>query len=224
MSKLSDARGVRRVTAAIGLVGFSVLLVVQDVADSSAGAGFYDTAVAHPSQMTVSALILLVSAILTVPAIGAIIHQARDRGATLAHLGALFTLLGAMGHMGLTTVELVMRSLAGGDPAQMRAFEDRLNADPPIMLFFVLLSSFGIGLTLLAWAAWRAGLIGWWGPALITTVAVAHMVLPEDLPAVVSLVALSAIAVVFGWLGIRTLRLSNADWEGAAAVPARVSV
>jgi hypothetical protein len=215
MSVFSDSRRVRRVASGLSLVGFSTLLVVQGPLDATEDAGFYDAAMRHPGSMTASALILLASAALNVPAIGAIIHQARDRGSLLAQLGGLFTLLGALGHMGLATVYLVMRSLAGGDPAQMRAFEDRLNSDPALVVFFVLLTSFGVGLALLAWAAWRAGLIGWWGPVLITAVVILHNVLPDDPPAVVQLGAVGAIAVVFGWLGIRTLRLSDTDWDPA---------
>lgn len=215
MSAFSDARRLRRIVAGLGLLGFGLLLVAQDPLDPTDGAGFYDAAVGRPGLMTASALTLLASAVLTVPAIGGIIHQARDRGSLLAHLGGLFTLLGALGHMGLATVYLVMRSLAGGDPAQMRAFEDRLNADAALVVFFILLTSFGIGMALLVWAAWRAGLIGWWAAALITVVVLVHNVLPDDPPAAVGLAMLGAIAVVFGRLGVRTLRLSDTDWDPA---------
>jgi hypothetical protein len=213
MSVFSDPRRVRRVTSGLGLIGFSALLVVQGPLDPAGDAGFYETSVGHPGLMTASALVLLASAVFNVPAIGAIIHQARDRGSLLAHLGGLFALLGALGHVGLATVGLIMRSMAGGDPAQMRGFEDRLDGDPALLVFTVLLTSFGVGLALLAWAAWRAGLIGWWAPALITAAVLAHNVLPDDPPAAFSFTAIGAIAVVFGWLGIRTLRLSDTDWD-----------
>ncbi|MEU7830054.1 MULTISPECIES: hypothetical protein [unclassified Nonomuraea] len=219
MSAFSDARRLRRIAAGLSLIGLGTLLVAQDPLDPTGGTGFYGAAVGRPGLMTASALTLLASAVLTVPAIGGIVHQARDRGSLLAHLGGLCTLLGALGHMGLATVYLVMRSLAGGDPAQMRAFEDRLNADPALVTFFVLLTSFGIGIALLTWAAWRAGLIGWWAPALITAVVIVHNVLPDDPPAAVELAALGAIAVVFGRLGVRTLRLSDTDWD-VTATPA----
>jgi hypothetical protein len=208
---MSHTRRIRRVTAGIGLLGFCAVLVPQDLLDP-AGNTFYDAAMSSPELLGVSALALLVSALLTVPAICGILHQARDCGATLAHLGALFTLLGAMGHMGLASIGLITRSLAGGDPAQMRAFEERLNADPALAIPFVLLTSFGIGITLLAFAAWRAGLIGWWGPAIVTAVVVAHTVLPDGQPPVITLTALTLIAIVFGRLGIRTLALSDNDW------------
>lgn len=213
-----DSRRPRRVAAGLGLLGFGLTLVAQDPLDPTAP-GFYAAAVSSPGLLAASALILVASAALTVPAICAIIHQARDRGALLAFLGGSLTLLGALGHAALGTVCLVMRSLAGGEPAQMRAFEERLDADPAVVLVFVLLVSFGPGLALLAFAAWRAGLIGWWGPAAVTAVAVLHAVLPDDPPRAVSLAGLAVIAVVFGRLGVRTLALTDEDWD-----PSRVGV
>ena len=101
---------------------------------------------------------------------------------------------------------LMMRSLAGGDRSQMVAFEDRINADTSLgIIATVMLLSFGVGLALLAWAAWRADLIGWWGPAVVTAVVVAHAVLPDDLPPVIPFTALAALAAVFGRLGVRLL-------------------
>lgn len=214
MSVLSDPRRSSRIAAGVGLIGFSALLPIEDRIDPTSGVSFYDAAVTHPGLLTASALTLLGSAILTVPAITAIIHQASDRGAVLARLGGFFTLLGALGHTALAVVYLMMRSLAGGDPTEMAAFEERLNADIPTgIVAMVLLLSFGIGIALLAWAATRAGLIGWWAPTLVTAVVVAHAALPEDLPPIVPFSALTAIAVVFGLLGLRALVMSDSEWS-----------
>jgi hypothetical protein len=219
MSVLSDPRRSGRLAAGIGLIGFSVLLLAEDRLDPTGGVSFYDAAVAHPGLLTASALTLLGSAVLTVPAIAGIIHQARDRGAVLARLGGFFALLGALGHTALAVLYLAMRSLAGGDPAQMAAFEDRLNADTAIgIVGMVLLGSFGVGISLLAWAAWRAGLIGWWGPAVVTAVVFAHAVLPDDLPPVVPFTALTALAAVFGFLGLRALAMPDGEWSRSPSV------
>ena len=48
-------------------------------------------------------------------------------------------------------------------------------------------------------------MIGWWGPAVVTAVVVAHGVLPDDLPPVIPFTALAALAAVFGRLGVRLL-------------------
>ncbi len=219
MSVLSDPRRSGRLAAGAGLIGFSSLLVVEDRLDPTSGVTFREAAVAHPGALTASAVTLLLSAILTVPAVVGLVHQARDRGAVLTRLGAGFTLLGAMGHMALCVLYLIMRSLAGGDRAQMDAFETRMNADVAVTAVALpLLLSFGIGIALLAWGAWRAGLIGWWGPAAVTAVVVAHDVLPSDVPTVVEVAALGVLAVVFGWLGVRALGMSDEEWVSGSSV------
>ena len=57
----------------------------------------------------------------------------------------------------------------------------------------------------------------------ITAVVVAHIVLPEDLPSAVPAIALGLIAVVFGWLGVRTTRLSDAEWETRFGGPTTIA-
>jgi hypothetical protein len=210
-------RTIDRFTAGIGLIGFSALLLVEDRLDPTSGVSFYEAATTDPGLLTASALALLGSAVLTVPAIMGIVVQARDRGAVLARVGGFFALLGALGHTALAVVYLMMRSLAEGDRAQMVAFEDRINADTSLgIIATTMLLSFGVGLALLAWAAWRAGLIGWWGPAVVTAVVVAHGVLPDDLPPVIPFTALAGLAAVFGWLGVRILATPGARWEPAS--------
>lgn len=221
--RVPPARRVRRVAAGVGLIGFSVLLVPQGIVDPTGSATFREAAEQHPDALYWSALLLLASALLTFPAISGILHQARDRGALIADIGAGFAALGALGHAALGVIYLVMRSLAGGDPAAMAGVEERFTADVPVgVVGLILLVSFGIGITLLAWASWRAGIIGRWGPVLITVVVVAHQVLPE-VPGAVSAIALAVIAVVFGRLGVRALALTDAAWEARGGAPTPVA-
>jgi hypothetical protein len=208
-------RRVRRLTAGIALLGFPAALLVEALVDpSSGGTGetYLAAATDQPGALTAAAVALVVSAALTPPAVAGILHQARDRGAALANAGAVFAVLGALAHMGIATVALVALGLPGGDPAQMIAFVDRMNDRPEVgAVVLPLVLSFGLGVALLAWAAWRAGLVGWWGPALVTAVVVAHTALPEVSPAV-EFAGLTAIAVVFGWLGVQVLRLPDRAW------------
>lgn len=212
--KVPPARRTRRVVTGLSLLGFGALLVPQALVDPS-GPGFHDAAVHHPDALLISGLLLLASALLTFPAIGGILHEARDRGALMADIAALFAGLGALGHAAIGAITLVLRALAGGDPAQMRAVEERFIADVPVgVVGLVLLTSFGIGIALLAWAAWRAGILGLWGPVVVTGVVVAHTVLPGDLPPAVPALALGLVTTVFGWLGVRVVRLSDGAWDG----------
>jgi hypothetical protein len=208
-------RRVRRLAAGLALLGFPAALLVEALVDpSSGGTGptYLAAATDHPGRLTAAAVALVVSAALTPPAAAAILRLARDRGAALATAGAVFAVLGALAHTAIATVALLVLGLPGGDPAQMVAFVDRMNDRPEVgAVVLPLVLSFGLGVALLAWAAWRAGLVGWWGPALVTAVVVAHTALPE-VPAAVELAGLTAIAVVFGWLGVRVLRLPDRAW------------
>jgi hypothetical protein len=50
----------------------------------------------------------------------------------------------------------------------MAAYIDRVNATPVInAVAFPLILCFALAVLTMAWAAWRAGLIGWWGPAVV---------------------------------------------------------
>ena len=74
----------------------------------------------------------------------------------VADIGAGFAALGALGHAALGIIYLIMRSLGDGDATAMIAFEERFNSDVPVgVVGLTLLLSFGIGIALLAWAAWR---------------------------------------------------------------------
>ena len=220
--RIQGIRRIRRITTGLGMIGFTALLIPQGIVDPTDASSFLDAAVRQPVALYVSGLLLLASAVLTFPAICGILHQAWNRGALVAHIGAGFAALGALGHAALGTIYLIMRSLAGGDDSAMRTFEERFNTDVPVgVVGLTLLLSFGIGIALLAWAAWRAGLIGVWGPVAITAVVVAHIVLPDDLPSAVPATALSLIALVFGWLGVRVIRLSDAEWLAQCCAPTK---
>ena len=222
--RVPGVRRIRRIATGLGMIGFTALLIPQGIVDPTDASSFRDAAVSQPVAMYVSGLLLLASALLTFPAICGILHQARDRGALVADIGAVFAALGALGHAALGTIYLIMRSLAGGDATAMRTFEERFNSDVPVgVVGLTLLLSFGIGIALLAWAAWRAGIIGVWGPVVITAVVVSHGVLPEDLPSAVPVTALGLIAVVFGWLGVRTTRLPDAEWEAHSGAPTTIA-
>ena len=59
--------------AGVGLIGFSALLLVEDRLDPTSGVKLYEAATTHPGLLTASALSLLGSAVLTVPAIAGIV-------------------------------------------------------------------------------------------------------------------------------------------------------
>jgi len=220
----TPARRLRRYTCGAALILFPALLVVEgplDPAPGGSGEVMYRAATEHAAALTASAVLLLVSGMLMVPAAAAVLHQARDRGSVLADIGAVLAVLGGFGHAAISVFYLIALGLAGGDRAEMAAYVDRVNESAALgFVAFPLILCFGLGVGVLAWAAWRSGAIGWWGPAVVTAVVVAHLVLPID-SAVIELVGLGALAVVFGWLGVRVLRMTDAEWDGIPSRGAR---
>lgn len=213
----STARRLRRGATGAALVLFPALLVAEvpiDPATNSTGEIMYRAATEHAGVLTASAVLLLVSGILMAPAAAGILHQARDRGAGLANAGAVLAVLGGFGHAALALFYILSLALAGGDPDQMAAYVERLDGEPVLgFVVFPLILSFGLGVLVLAWAAWRSGQIPLWGPAAVSTVVVAHLALPVTVPAV-EVAGLLVLTAVFGWMGIRVLRMTDADWDG----------
>ncbi|UOY02006.1 hypothetical protein [Blastococcus sp. PRF04-17] len=112
-------------------------------------------------------------------------------------------------------VWLTATALPGGNPAEMVAYFDRLTESSltgavwlPLMLFL------GIGLAVLPWAAWRAGAVHWWAPALATVAVVAEFGLPFRSTAS-EVVVFTALAAAYGTIGLRVLRMTDAEWDGA---------
>ncbi len=226
----SIAHRIRRYAAATSLIAFPGLLVVEAVLDpASGGTGevMLTAATNHSGALVACALSLMLSGMLMVPAAGGLLHQARDRGAALTNLAAALGVLGGFGHFAIGMFYLVTLALPGGDQNEMISYIERLNNTPALgAIVFPLILSFALGVVALAWAAWRTGLIGWWGPSGVTAVVILHEALPDSLPSI-EIAGLGVLAVVFGYLGIRMVRLSDAEWGSvpeARSVPAPATV
>lgn len=222
----STTRRIQRYTAAAALAAFPALLVVQapiDPASGGTGEVMYAAASEQAEALLASAALIMVSGLLMVPAVASLVHLARARGAALATLAAVLGVLGGFGHFAIGMFYLVALALPGGDPGQMAAYVDRLNALPALTaIAFPLILCFGFGVVAMSWAAWRIGLLGWWGPILVTAVVLMHQLLPINSTSV-ELGGLAALTAVFGYLGIRIARMSDATWY-PSATSATVSV
>ena len=226
MSSTTTARRLRRVTAGASLIVFPAILVPHALIDPAAGGTgevMFRAASESAGALTASALLLLVSGILMAPAAAGVLHQARDRGAGLANAGSVLAVLGGFGHFGIAMFYIVALSLPGGDRAEMVTYIDRLNESPVLgFVAFPLILCFGLGVLVLPWAAWRAGAVAVWAPLVATAAVLAHLVLPESVLAV-EVAGLVALSVVFGYLGVRVLRMTDAEWDGVRS-PARTDV
>jgi hypothetical protein len=126
--------------------------------------------------------------------------------------------LGGFGHFAIGMFYLVTLALPGGDPGQMAAYVDRLNALPALTaIAFPLILCFGLGVVAMSWAALRIGICGWWGPILVSGVVLMHQLLPTS-STTVETGGLAAITAVFGYLGIRIARMSDTAWNPSATL------
>ena len=223
------SRRLRRLVSGASLILFPAVLIPQallDPAEGGTGEVMYRAATEHSAALTTSAVLLIVSGVLMAPAAAGVLHQARDRGAGLADVGAALAVLGGFGHFGIALYYVVSLSLAGGDEAEMIAYVDRLNASAVLgAVAFPLILCFGLGVAVLAWASWRAGAVGVWAPVVVTAAVVVAQGLPFSNDVTV-LATLAGLVAVFGHLGVRVLRMTDAEWDGvpraARSEPARV--
>ena len=211
------SRRLRRIASGASLILFSAVLVPQaliDPAEGGTGEVMYRAATQHSTALTASAVLLIVSGVLMAPAAAGVLHQARDRGAGLADAGAALAVLGGFGHFGIALYYIVSLALAGGDQAEMIAFIDRLNQSAVLgAVAFPLIACFGLGAALLPWAAWRAGAVGLWAPVVATVAVLIGQALPFRNDVTV-LASLTGLVLVFGSLGVRVLRMTDAEWDG----------
>lgn len=211
---------VRRLTGGLALMLFPALLVWQAIIDptgDSSGAAMWEAATRHRTALFTSAALLILSGILTLPATLAIMRQARDRGAWLADVGGAAAVLGGIGHVGIGFFYVLAGALHGGRQAEMVAYIDRLNGSTALAaMAFPLIACFSIGMFLLPWAAYRAGIVARWSPIVATAAVLLQMGLPPEIPGqdTVTLLTLILLTVVFGQMGVRVLTMRDEAWFG----------
>ena len=215
----ADLAGVRRTLAGIGLVGAAVTGLVSAVIGAEEGtdtsaADLYRIAARSQGALAASAVVFMASAVLMIPALGGMLHQLRRRGAVLGLVGAVFWVLGAFGHLGYATWELMVASVPHtGDRPQMVAYLDRASTVPAILL--PLLLSVVVGMLLLVLALWRADRVPLWVLVLVI-VGIAFEMGAETVgwqSRTVPIVSWACAAVVFGYIGVGVLRTTTGEWR-----------
>ena len=226
MSVLSDPASFRKTMAGLALIGAPAAGFISCLTDSTEslgdkGASLYAVVTAHSGAIWTTGLIFMVSAVLTVPAALGLAHLATRRGAMLAQLGATCMVIGAFGHMGLATWQLMISRAAGpGAPAALTAYLDRTAALTPVLVpLTVLLDA---GLVLLAAALLRARAVPGWAPWSVIVIVAADFVIQftSVTAAWPVTVVWGVLAVSFGFIGYRMLTMTPAVWSAAGLAPA----
>ena len=212
------ARRLRRYTVGGALIAFPLLMAVETTFDPALGGTgevMYRASTQDAGALALSGVLLIVIGVLMTPAALGVLHLARDRGAALADVGTVLAVLAGVRFMGTGFFYLVGSGLAGGDRSEMVAYVERVNSGWVLgVLVLGLAICAHLSVIVLPWAAWRAGLVGLWGPVLATVIVVVHFFLPMEL--VYEFITFGALAAVFGHVGLSILRMTDAEWDGVA--------
>jgi hypothetical protein len=169
-----------------------------DPMNGDAGTTVYDAAVQHPGRLVASAVALLVSAFLIVPAV---------RGLALGRVPTALSILGSMGHAALATLYLVWTQLPEGGRGEMVALVERVNSAGSMMLVGVLVISFALTFLAVTIAMARARIVPVWTVGFVVAGAVAQGATQNaDLP-----VSLLPLALVGGAVAIIVQRCASGD-------------
>lgn len=216
----------RRTMAGIGFIGFPLAGLVAALLDSeegteTPGAELYAIAATHGDTIFASALVFMISAVLTVPAAVAAMHLVRDRGTTLVHMGAVLTVLGGFGHFGLAIWQVMITRIpsASNEPAMVAYLERQQTVMTALLL--PLLIAVPIGVLFLIIALHRGGVVARWFLNATIALFVFDVALNSTELEGSKLgigVVWAGLTMLLGHLGVRVLRMTDAEWSRAATM------
>jgi hypothetical protein len=228
LSFLRDSNKFVRVGTAASLIGSAVLVFVGIAITPWEGdtgtRGEMWQALHHPAQFQIAALFLHFGFLLTGPAVFGLSAITARRAPVLGRLGLLVGTLGVTTLPGLLISDWFMLGLAqslGLDGAV--TVIDSMNY--PAMLVILLPAVFGwfLGIILLGFAAWRAGLVAIWVPGLlIAGFVLAQFVGTSQLIPVLAGTTLSGVAYVCIAVAVLRQRAVEAEAAPSVIVPAAV--
>ncbi|MGJ6967297.1 hypothetical protein ACSDR0_35805 [Streptosporangium sp. G11] len=225
MSVLSSPLGFRRRAAGSCLVVAPLVYIAGIVADPALRQGGDTVGVygRYPEQVSVSASLLHWSWVLLVPGIIGMVHLIRSRGVVFGHIAGGVALLGVVNFSALMLGDFFYSRLERAlPPAQGAMLADEAFADPGATFGFQIPGFLGlIGLFLLGLALAYARQGPWWAPFAMLAGIFSATFFPIG-----TLVGGLLYLAGSGAIGLRMLRMSDAEWAGEEAaqpVPAGAS-
>ncbi|GAA2870961.1 hypothetical protein GCM10010517_31260 [Streptosporangium fragile] len=215
MSVFSDPHMFRRRAAGLCLIAAPLLYIVGVVVDPNLRQGGTDEIVGiygrYPDQVSVSASLLHWSWVLMVPGIIGMVHLIRRRGVVLGHVAGGLALLGVVNFSALMLGDFFYSRLESAlPPAQGAKLAEEALADPGARFAFQIPGFLGLlGLFLLGLALAYAGRAPWWAPFAMLAGIFGTPAFPIG-TVVGGLLYLAGSGVI----GLRMLRMSDAEWAG----------
>jgi hypothetical protein len=177
---------------------------------------------ANADGIHTTALVFMLSAVLTVPTALGIAHLLRGRGSTLGNLGAAALGLGAFAHFGYGVWQLMISRAVGlGDQTNVIVYLDRMSSAVNVLLPG--LFSVDIGIALLAVGLLRARTVPLSVPWLVIAAMVADLgVQFAGITADWPVTALwGVLTVAFGYIGVRVLSMPLDAWSQTTTTATR---
>jgi hypothetical protein len=196
----------RRAVASVCLVASPVLHLVSyflwPAGSEGSDATQIATAAASPGAMTAAALVEALGWVVLLPALAVLWNEFRGRGSTLVTIGVWGSVLGVLGFVSSSVLNLVTVALAGTSSG-LESFT-AVKESGTIVLVVVLPILLGlVALVVLLAGLSRAGVAGWWLPAAGAVSVVLDQVTSESGNAVVLWAAFLPMAVALGAVGVR---------------------
>ncbi|GAA5042780.1 hypothetical protein HNP84_002100 [Thermocatellispora tengchongensis] len=211
----SDPNRLRRLAAGGCLIAAPVLYVAGVIADPALRLGEAGENVGvygqNLEQVSLSAAVLHWSWVLLVPGIVGMIHLVRRRAVVLGHVAGALALLGVVNFSALMLGDFFYARLEHDlPPATGAALADRAMADPGAAFGFQIPGFAGLaGLLLLGLVLAYARQVPWWAPfAMLAGVFTAPVFWVGTL--IGGLLYLAGSGVI----GLRMIRMSDAEWSG----------
>jgi hypothetical protein len=221
-----DTANFRRTLAGICLITqpflnlISVAISPQQSTDTSEQLAMIG---ANPTRFLISSLLDLLWLVLLIPAVLGLLHLLRARGALLGHIGCGFVLAGAVGaaaYRGINLAQLQVAQSALDQGQVLAAFGQASLGSVVVML----ISAIGliVGYALLAVGLWRTRAAPRGASALIVAFLVVDIFgLTAGGNKGVLLVAHTLLLVGLGWIGVRMLAMSDAQWRAEVGTQVR---
>jgi hypothetical protein len=175
------------------------------------------TAAAHPGAMTAAALLEALGWVLLLPALAVLWETLRGRGAVLVTIGVWGSVLGVLGFVSSSVMNLVVVGIAGTSSGLETMTALKNDSSIALVVVLPLLLGLVFLVVLLAGVA-RAGLAGWWLPVAGAVSVVLDQVTSESGNALVLAAAFLPMAAALITVGVRLASRASARPE-TAAVP-----
>ncbi len=222
---LSDPRRFSRLIAVFALFAAPLLVLAGMAAtpweDEFTTASYHDALAAHPGQAQVAAMLLHFGFLLLLPASLGLMHLARGASPKLAHVGGLLAVFGLATLPGLLVTDFYDLALAEALPrAQSVPISDAaLDGWAAMLLSLTGTIPVFVGMIVLAFAVWRAGVVPVWAAVLVTLGWLVPFASAGGL--VLGVLGGALMTLGLGWVGLTVARMSDQEWAERAFVRAK---